>query len=214
MRCVCVCERCLLIRNQVSSTSSRVTNRYWLGAVDGLSSLHHYIHLIGLGLPALMTAHTSVTLLVFRTCHVRHAPDELSLHPNYWVVCASLSLSLSLSLSVCVHTWVRMCMHVAQLIMDMSALHTDDLRLASCRCISLHVLENAVLFIYRIAEFSARVCVCSYAWYGMDCQHCASSDCTCWFRYVRAKSFACKDIKGREMPATRLLVLISWVGGC
>ena len=96
------------------------------------------------------------------------------------------------------HTWVWMCMHVAQLIMEMSTLHTNDLRLASCPFISLRVLENAVLFVYRMVEFSARVCVCSYAWYGMDCQHCASSDCTCWFRYVRAKSFACRDTKWRE----------------
>ena len=74
-----------------------------------------------------------------------------------------------------------------QLILDESALHTIDLHLASCRCISMRVLENGVLFVYRVAEFSARVCVCVYVIYGLDCKHCAET-CTCWLRLVRAKS--------------------------
>jgi hypothetical protein len=70
-------------------------------------------------------------------------------------------------------------------IMDQSTLHTVSLHLACCKWISLDVIEQMMLYLYRISEFCARVVVISYLWYGLDsCFHCQSDYCTCIFRWV------------------------------
>jgi len=51
---------------------------------------------------------------------------------------------------------------------DHSTLHTVNLSLACCRIISLGALEWAVLFLYRLGEFAARVVATSYLWYALE----------------------------------------------
>lgn len=65
-------------------------SRYWLGPghVPGLSassSMHHYAHLIGVVLPVLMSAHTSVTLfLSARERQTVLIPTFSSAEPDAW----------------------------------------------------------------------------------------------------------------------------------
>jgi hypothetical protein len=71
-------------------------------------------------------------------------------------------------------------------ILDTSTFHSVKLTMACCVCnISLDGLEELALFLFRISEFTSRIIVISYLWYGLDsCSFCPISYCTCSFRWI------------------------------
>ena len=57
--------------------------------------------------------------------------------------------------------------------------------MARCQWVSLDILEQMTLFLYRVSEFCSRSVALTYLWYGLDsCFHCQTDYCTCMFRWV------------------------------